>query len=127
MGASLWDAQQIRPVAVGDLVGEIQKMKDEGRRLVQIGCVKTDRLEISYSFDRDYELVTLRLEIPDTETPIPSITGVYLAAFHYENELHDLFGVQVEGIAVDYKGKFYRTTVKTPFNPTCSDSGQEGH
>ena len=46
---------------------------------------------------------------------VPSITPIYWCAFAYENELHDLFRIHVEGIAVDYKGKFYKTTVPFPF------------
>jgi ech hydrogenase subunit D len=40
---------------------------------------------------------------------LPSITGATLAAFPYENELQDLFGIEVEGLAVDYGGNFLRT------------------
>ncbi len=29
--------------------------------------------------------------------------------------MHDLFGVQVAGMAVDFKGNFYKTAVKFPF------------
>jgi ech hydrogenase subunit D len=31
--------------------------------------------------------------------------------------MHDLFGVEIKNIAIDYSGTFYRTSVKTPFNP----------
>ena len=38
---------------------------------------------------------------------VPSITGVYPAAFVFENESHDLFGVSFEGISIDFGGEFY--------------------
>jgi ech hydrogenase subunit D len=46
---------------------------------------------------------------------LPSISSIYLCAILYENEIHDLFGVQVAGIAIDFKGKFYKTAIKFPF------------
>ena len=49
---------------------------------------------------------------------MPSISAIYWCAFLYENELHDLFNVQVEGMAVDFKGHLYETTVKFPFGST---------
>ena len=39
-----------------------------------------------------------------------------MQALLYENEMHDLFGINVKNMAIDYKGTFYRTAVKTPFN-----------
>jgi ech hydrogenase subunit D len=72
--------------------------------------------EISYSFDRNYEFVTLRLEITP-EQELTSISGVYHCAFIYENELKDLFGVKIKHIDLDYNGHFYKLPVKTPFAP----------
>jgi ech hydrogenase subunit D len=48
---------------------------------------------------------------------VPSISATYLAAFAYENELQDLFGMKVEGLVLDFKGKFYRKRHDAPFNP----------
>ncbi|MCK7507946.1 MAG: NADH-quinone oxidoreductase subunit C [Desulfobacterales bacterium] len=49
---------------------------------------------------------------------VPSISGVYLGAFIYENEIHDLYGIHVTGINIDFKGTFYKTAVKYPFSVT---------
>ena len=40
---------------------------------------------------------------------------IFPAAFLYENEIHDLFGIAIEGINHDYNGKLYRTAVEAPF------------
>ena len=32
--------------------------------------------------------------------------------------MHDLFNVQVDGMAVDFQGNLYKTTVKFPFGST---------
>jgi ech hydrogenase subunit D len=41
---------------------------------------------------------------------------IYPNAFLYENEIHDLFGVSIKDIALDYHGTLYRTSIKTPFS-----------
>ena len=48
-------------------------------------------------------------------TSVRSITPVYWAAFVYENEVHDLFGVEFEDSKLDYKGNFFRMSAKTPW------------
>jgi len=101
-------------------------MRADGARLVQICCTKLpDKLEINYSFDKNFAFTNLRISLPDTSVRIPSITKIYLAAFHYENEIHDLFGVEVEGNVVDYKGNFYRTAIKSAFNLPAQPSGEK--
>ncbi len=45
---------------------------------------------------------------------MPSITDRFLAAFVFENETHDLFGVDVQGIAIDFGGNFYALAQKEP-------------
>ena len=56
--------------------------------------------------------------ISAAEARIPSISSIYWCAFLYENEIHDLFNVQVDGIAVDFHGHLYETAVKFPFGST---------
>jgi ech hydrogenase subunit D len=41
---------------------------------------------------------------------------IYQNAFLYENEIHDLFGVAVTNISIDYHGTLYRTSIKAPFS-----------
>lgn len=110
--------QIIIDVSLGELPRKVQELKGGGCRLAQICCTRLpDQLELQYSFDKDYQFTSLRLTLINTEEEVPSISDIYWNAFLYENELHDLFGIKVTGIAVDYKGAFYRTAVPTPFNP----------
>lgn len=112
--------QKIIPIEPGDLVSRTTDYKNKGFRLVQISCTTLkDILELSYSFDKEYLLENLRISLPKGKEEVPSISGVYWNAFLYENEIHDLFGINISGINIDYKGKFYRTTVKTPFANTA--------
>ena len=55
---------------------------------------------------------------------VPSITGVYPAAFVFENESHDLFGVSFEGISIDFGGEFYTVAVAYPMNPAAACPAQ---
>ena len=109
------ETQTILPVTIEDLTSKVKMYFEQGYRLVQIGATKTDVFEMNYSFDKAYELVNLKVTLSSLDTAIPSISGVYWNAFLYENEIHDLFGIPIDGIAVDYKGNFYRTSVKMPF------------
>ncbi len=94
-----------------------------GWRLVQMHGTRVDgATEVNYAYALDGALEILRARVPDG-TAIPSITGIYFAAFHYENELQDLFGLKVTDLAVDYKGHFYKLKQTTPYRP---DLGVEG-
>lgn len=105
----------IIPISPDSLLEEVLKMKNSECRLVQICSVRLEEgYELSYSFGKDYDLYNLRFTIGDDEE-IPSITNIYSTAFLYENEIHDLFGVQIKMISVDYQGTLYRTDKKTPF------------
>ena len=112
------EEQTIINVALEDLTREVEGLQAGGYRLVQIGCTDIGgAYEVNYSFDKDYQYRNLRLTLgPDTE--IPSISGIYWGAFVYENEMHDLFGIPVVGINIDFKGTFIKTAEKYPFSVT---------
>jgi len=112
------EPQTILPISVGDIVPNAELAKKEGKRLVQIGCTKIeDNFEIIYTYDKDYQLTNYRITVKQ-EDEIPSISGVYFGAFVYENEIHDLYGIHVKGINIDFKGTFYKTAIKHPFSVT---------
>jgi len=117
-----YEEQPIIPVTTGDLVEKAGGMFREGYRLVQIGCTLTgDSFEVNYSFDKEYHFTTLRLVL-QKDGILPSISSEYFGAFIYENEMHDLFGITVTGISIDFKGTLFRTRVKYPF---VSDTTKE--
>ncbi len=108
--------QETVSVEVGNLIGKVEEFRDGGYRLVQINCSKIgDVYEINYSFDKDYEFRNLRITVT-ADTEIPSISGMYWGAFIYENEMHDLFGIRVRGMNIDFKGHLFTTAVKFPFS-----------
>ncbi len=108
--------QETIRVEVGNLIGKVEEFRDGGFRLVQINCSKVgDIYEINYSFDKDYVFKNLRI-IVTADTEIPSVSGMYWGAFIYENEMHDLFGIMVKGMNIDFKGHLFTTAVKFPFS-----------
>ena len=114
----MFEKQETVEIAAGDLLERVGRLAREGYRLVQIGCTRLDEFQLDYSFDKDYRFLNLRLHVPPGSPEVPSISGIYWSAFTYENEIHDLFGVVVKNINVDYGGNFYRIEVKAPFNVT---------
>lgn len=110
------EEQPIEVIGIETLMDRVAAKKIEGTRLVQIGCAVVEGTnEITYSFeDRDHRLTNLRIVVEPGGT-LPSITPVYWGAFVYENEIHDLYGLTVTGINVDYGGHFYATKVPFPF------------
>jgi ech hydrogenase subunit D len=112
------EEQKLVNIEIKDLLSQVGDYYKSGYRLVQIGCTKLpEYLEINYSFDQDYHFVNLKIKVVDLEIEVPSVSNIYWSAFLYENEIHDLFGVKFKDIAVDYRGNFYRTSVKRGFNP----------
>ncbi len=110
------EEQPIIPTEIPDLITSVSTLKNEGYRLVAISTTKLgETFQVDYSFDRDFLFRTLRLLVPQGTT-LPSISGMYWAAFPYENEMHDLFGITVTDIAVDFKGTFIKTAIRFPFS-----------
>src|ERR1019366_9519957 len=108
--------ETIPPQALLERVGEMRK---QGYRLVQIGATRLpEHVELTYSFGLESRLANLRFQVPAVGARVPSITSIFWCAFLYENELHDLFNVQVDGMAVDFHGHLYETNVKFPFGST---------
>lgn len=98
-----------------DLLSGAMHLKTDGYRIVQICAVTlADHYELSYSFARGYEMVNLRFSVQDDEE-IASISDIFTPAFLYENEIRDLFGVNIQMISLDYEGNLYRIEKKTPF------------
>ena len=110
------EEQPITIISPETLLERVKEMRDQGWRLVHIGTTPLKEiLEITYSFDKEGKFENLRLQIPGEGACLPSVSGIFWCAFIYENEMHDLFNIQVDGIAIDFKGKFYKTAVKFPF------------
>jgi ech hydrogenase subunit D len=76
-----------------------------------------DTFEISWVFenDKDASLEKIREQVSASDA-VPSISDFFGAAFLYENEMRELFGINVEGINLDLGGQLYKTVTKIPFS-----------
>ncbi len=115
------EAQVIEPIGLADLLARVGERKTAGDRMVAISCAAVEgEYEITYSFeDRDHRFVHLRITVPPGAT-IPSVTPSFWGAFVYENEIHDLYGITVTDINIDFGGHFFTTKVPFPFATTAS-------
>lgn len=119
------EEQQFVETSPDELIKKVEELFQQGYRMVQVHCTKLEKYEVNYSFDKDYKLITLRLMVTE-ETEIPSITGIYWAAFLYENEIRELFGVNIVGMNVDFKGHLYKKKLQYPFRLDMSKGGEAG-
>ncbi len=100
-----------------DLLPVIMEKKNDNWRLAQICCsYVNETYEISYSFAKDYDIEHFRLVI-DKDDSVASISRVYRSAVFYENEMKELFGLQVTHMKLDLHDKLYRIDEETPFVP----------
>ncbi|MDD5492512.1 MAG: NADH-quinone oxidoreductase subunit C [bacterium] len=119
------EEQPLEIVAREKLIDKARQMLTDGYRLVQICCTRLpDKIEVNYSFDREYKFINLRVNLSCDDLEVPSISAVYWAALFYENEMHDLFGVIVKDMALDFHGNFYKMAVKFPFG-CAPEKGQK--
>jgi ech hydrogenase subunit D len=113
------EPQTFELIPAESLLDRVHARHQEGCRFVGLSATRLpDGVELTYSFDLNSALSNLRVQLPAVEPKVPSISSLYWCAFLYENEIHDLFNVQVEGLAVDFKGSLYKTAVKFPFGST---------
>ncbi len=107
--------QSFSDVLASEIASKAKAFAEGGYRLVQISAMSKEGLtELVYSFDKDFDLENLKLAVPDDMT-VPSISGSYWSAFIFENEIHDLFGVEFTDLKLDYKGNFFKVSGKTPW------------
>ena len=105
---------QFSPLALAELSDWATKKQAEKWRFVQILATKTDAgFDLGYSFMKDGVLDNGIIAVTENDK-VPSISDKFLAAFVFENEIHDLFGITIENIAIDFAGKFYALSQDKP-------------
>ena len=113
-------------VGLSELIEVVSAYKRQGLQFVQL-CATTleDSCDLLYAFSdpaaSDPGLIGLKVNVAD-DAKVPSITDFYPAAFVFENETHDLFGIHIEGINIDFSGAFYTVAVKYPMNPRAAQA-----
>lgn len=66
--------------------------------------------------DGSYAIENLVAEGIDQYQEIPSISSYYPAVFPFENEAHDLFGLAITDMQIDFKGFFYQVSTAEPMS-----------
>lgn len=106
---------EFEPLTIKELPDFAAQRKKDGWRFVQILAATTDEgIDLIYSFMKDGLLVNHKIKDVQKNDVVPSISDTFLEAFVFENEIHELFGVQIEGIAIDFQGEFYGVAVDEP-------------
>ena len=99
------------------IITQTRILKDEGFRFVTMSSTDLgDSICVLYHLDKDLQLINLKVEVPKG-TKIPSICSVYASAVLIENEIKEHFGMEFDGLSLDFQGMLYldEEVQKTPF------------
>lgn len=118
-------------VGIDELLSHVQALKGVGARFVQMHaerCIDDGSYRLVYTFinvraaqeqiaqDGSYAIENLVVEGIDQYQEIPSISSYYPAVFPFENEAHDLFGLAITDMQIDFKGFFYQVSTAEPMS-----------
>ena len=118
-------------VGIDELLSHVQTLKGVGARFVQMHAernVDDGTYRLLYTFinvraaqehiaqDDSYAIENLVVEGIDQYQEIPSISSYYPAVFPFENEAHDLFGLAITDMQIDFKGFFYQVSTAEPMS-----------
>jgi ech hydrogenase subunit D len=82
-----------------DLISRLRELASKGGRLSAItGVDLGERIDVIYSVDVAYTLYNVRIEI-DLEGEHVSVNDIFANAWMPENELSEMFGVKIKGVA----------------------------
>jgi ech hydrogenase subunit D len=98
--------ENIKEIKKDELLAEGKKFLDAGGKFVTAVCSDVgEQLEVIYYFslNRGTELNGLRYKVAKDEE-VQSFSGVTLATVLIENEMKELFGLKMQGLAIDYGG-----------------------
>lgn len=118
-------------VGIDELLSHVQALKGVGARFVQMHAernVDDGTYRLVYTFinvraaqehiarDGNYAIENLVVEGIDQYQEIPSISSYYPAVFPFENEAHDLFGLAITDMQIDFRGFFYQVSTAEPMS-----------
>lgn len=112
------------PITLDEVRGEAKRMFAGAWRLVTqtVNDRGDEGVDIFFHYDKDLEEKHFRLTVPKG-TVIPSISGIYFAALLVENENRDLFGLEYEGLVLDFNRTLYLEEAGDPIvAPFCKIS-----
>ncbi len=100
----------LNETVLDELKNVISNLNYRKYRFVTCSCAdnKDGTFDLFYHFDKENKLVTVKIKVTQDDE-IPSITDLYFCAFLVENEIKELYGLNIVDIAIDYGGKMYMT------------------
>ena len=104
-------------ISIDMVISQLRVLKDEGFRFVTMSSADLgESICVLYHLDKDLELVNLKVDVPKGKK-MPSIASVFSSAFLVENEIKEHFGVDFDGLPLDFQGMLYNDeeVQRTPF------------
>ncbi len=104
-------------IPLSELLTRVQTLKHQGFRFIQLCAESTAAgIDLLYTFydetcDNALNLCVYGI---DHDSEVPSIQGLYFAAFSYENETHDLYGVNFINMQLNFGGNFFNVACDEP-------------
>lgn len=97
--------ENLEEISKESLLGYVQKMLYNGYRFITTTCVDNGdgTVDLLYHFDKKMTMKQVKVTIKK-EDEIPSISRIYFCAILVENEMKELFGLNINNIAIDYGG-----------------------
>lgn len=118
-------------ISLSELLGRVQALKGAAAHFVQMHAerdVDTGTYRLVYTFLNEavakqqvaqngtYAYENLVLENITEADDVPSISTYYPAVFPFENEAHDLFGIHITDMQMDFEGFFYNVAIDKPMS-----------
>jgi ech hydrogenase subunit D len=104
-------------ISLDEVITQSRILKDEGFRFITMSSADMgESVCVLYHMDKDLQVRNLRTTVPKGKK-IASIASVYSCAFLVENEIKEHFGVDFDGLPLDFQGMLYNDeeVQKTPF------------
>jgi len=93
-----------RTVSKSEFITEVQKMLAQDYRFGTASCLDLgDRFEVIYHFELGLDLANIRVHLGKNDS-LPSISNIYPSASLIENEMKELFGINIVGSTIDFHG-----------------------
>jgi len=101
-------AYHVSELSKEELIQAVKELRDQKARFITITVLDLGSLvEVVYHFELGKEIFNILVRTRKDE-PIPSITGIYGAAFIAENEAKDMFKLDFQGLNIDLGGRMLK-------------------
>ena len=107
--------ERFTDIALADLLNVANEKHSGGWRAVQVlACNTEEGIDLTDTFNKDNVWENYRIKGITKQDTVPSLQQMYLCLFPFENEVVDLFGVNIAGMALDFGGRLYDVAVNEP-------------